>query len=107
MLSLMVRNAAIRFGSPSLGIRGRRVRSAYASVRLGSPESSNCDGGGTQEFQLRLPHQLEPPFGNCVRASPDHQRGADMSKGDRFSFTLGIATGTALLLWMMVTTMRL
>ena len=30
-----------------------------------------------------------------------------MSEGDIFSFALGAATGTALLLWMMVTRMRL
>jgi len=32
--------------------------------------------------------------------------GTDMSKGDIFSFALGIATGTALLLWMMAARIR-
>jgi len=73
-------------------------------VRRKAPILPEC---GTQEFQLRLPHWLEPYFGNCVRASPDLQRGADMSEGDVFSFTLGMATGTALLLWLMAIRMRL
>jgi len=57
-----------------------------------APSALQC---GTYNFKFDLPHWLEPPFGNCVPASPDRQRGLNMSEGDIFFFALGIATGAA------------